>query len=56
MHVFSNRKSQKSCMSTQGGSWGAENCMDSKPFICELARCYYFNYVTTNKVPANSQG
>ncbi|XP_068209125.1 uncharacterized protein [Palaemon carinicauda] len=47
-------KSQQSCMSTQDTTWSPHNCMDSKAFICEQTRCFYYNYVTTNRV--SSQG
>lgn len=47
-------KSQQSCTSSQKGIWSAQNCMDAKPFICEQTRCFYYNYVTTNRRP--SQG
>ncbi|XP_053629559.1 uncharacterized protein [Cherax quadricarinatus] len=47
-------KSQQSCMSTEGSIWSAENCMDNKHFICEQTRCFYYNYVTTNR--ATTQG
>ncbi|XP_066949751.1 uncharacterized protein [Macrobrachium rosenbergii] len=47
-------KSQQSCMSTQDATWSPHNCMDSKAFICEQTRCFYYNYVTTNRV--SSQG
>lgn len=42
-------KSQQSCMSHQKGIWSPQNCMDPKHFICEQTRCFYYNYVTTNR-------
>ncbi|XP_063585566.1 uncharacterized protein LOC134762980 isoform X1 [Penaeus indicus] len=47
-------KSQQSCMSHQKGTWSPQNCMDPKHFICEQTRCFYYNYVTTNR--RSSQG
>lgn len=47
-------KSDQACMSTQDNTWSPHNCMDSKSFICEQTRCFYYNYVTTNRV--SSQG
>lgn len=48
-------KTQQACVSTGAGTWTAQNCMDSKPFICEQTRCFYYNYVTSNRA-ASKQG
>jgi len=42
-------KGNKGCVSQIKGIWSAQNCMDNKHFICEQTRCFYFNYVTTNR-------
>ncbi|KAK3860333.1 hypothetical protein Pcinc_033606, partial [Petrolisthes cinctipes] len=46
-------KTQQSCMSKGSQTWTAENCMDSKAFICEQTRCFYYNYVTSNRQTSN---
>ncbi|RXG59359.1 hypothetical protein Avbf_12251 [Armadillidium vulgare] len=49
------RKSAKGCMEVQSSVWSAANCMDNNAFICQLTRCYYFDYAVTNRINS-SQG
>ncbi|KAB7505298.1 hypothetical protein Anas_04478 [Armadillidium nasatum] len=48
-------KSAKGCMEVQSSVWSASNCMDNNAFICQLTRCYYFDYAVTNRINS-SQG
>lgn len=37
-------KADTLCMITKGGKWDTANCYESNNFICQLTRCYLYNY------------